>query len=699
MEEKKEIEAPQFAVVKFSDSKVPLFKETKNKDFILYGENNKYPEYLTYLFDKSAKHNAIITGKAAYVYGKGFPNGDFPINRMGDTLNDLTQKAALDIETYGGFKWELIYNYLGQIAEIYHTDYTTIRKAKSGGFYYKESWGNEFDRDSGEFIPAFKPGTITESQIFEYNEYRPMTRFYPLPGYIGCNNYIETDIEISKFHLSSIRNGMMPSKMIQFFKGEPTEDKKQEVEKRLARKFAGSENAGNFLLVFNDANSTQSKVTVDDLSANELDKQFDILNKTCQQEIFSGHRVTSPMLFGIKEEGQLGGNTELATAYAIFLNTYSKPKAKALSKEIQELLNYTSFKGQYELQPTDPIGVIINPHDVVNSLPKKFVFENLGVPPEDWDGENIGADNRPTQTIPIAPATTIGQPDPAALAANPPAPVNENIKNLTAKQHQQMLRIIRQYTKGLLTAATAKILLRQGLGLPDKDINEILGIPAAAGAMSFDAEEDRIIGMFDAAGESKNDYQIVKSKPVSFGTDVEAEFDEEVYIKEAFLTTTDLSVSEGRILDLIKKDKLISPETIAGLIQETVAYVQGKIDSLITRGYIQQTTTSDGVDDIIERVIVEQPLIPPTTIDNTPISKISIMYSYEGPQDSKNRPFCARMMELRRLYTRKDIEDISARLGYSVFDRRGGFWTRKGTHDTTPYCRHTWKSNIVIKKG
>jgi hypothetical protein len=230
-------------VVKFSDSKIPVFKEARNKDYILYGENNQYPEYLTYLFDKSAKHNAIITGKAAYIFGKGFDNGDFPINRIGETLNDLTIKASLDIETYGGFKWEIIYNYLGEIAEIYHVDYSTIRKGKNGGFYYKEKWcaraadGSWINssKDDGEFIPAFKPGVVTESQIFEYNEYRPMTRFYPLPGYIGCNNYIETDIEISKFHLSSIRNGMMPSKMIQFFKGEPTEDKKAEVEKRMAR--------------------------------------------------------------------------------------------------------------------------------------------------------------------------------------------------------------------------------------------------------------------------------------------------------------------------------------------------------------------------------------------------------------------------------------------------------------------------------
>jgi hypothetical protein len=406
------------------------------------------------------------------------------------------------------------------------------------------------------------------------------------------------------------------------------------------------------------------------------------------------------MLFGVKEEGQLGGNTELATSYAIFQNTYSKPKAEALSKEIEYLLGYTKWKGVYELQPTDPVGVIINPHDVINALPKKYVFEKLNIPAEDWDLENIGSDNRPTPTTPIAPSTTVGSPDPAqpGMPAAQSAPVNENIKNLTAKQHQQMLRIIRQYTKGQLTQATAKILLRQSLGLPDKDINEMLGIPQAQGVMSFDAEDDRIIGMFDAAGEPKNDFQIVKSKPVNFGSDIEAEFDEEIYLKEAFLTTADLTVTESRILDLIRKDKRISAETIASLLGQSTALIQAKLDSLITRGYISQTTVTDGLDDIVERLIMPETTIPPVTIDNTPISKISIMYSYEGPQDSKNRPFCARMLELNRLYTRADIEKISQRLGYSVWDRRGGFWTRKGTNNTTPWCRHRWDSHVVIKK-
>lgn len=695
---------PDIIVLKFADSKIPVFKETRNKDYIKYGEKNNYPEYLTYLFDKSAKHNAIITGKANYVFGDGFENGDFVINRLGESLNDIAKRTALDVELYGGFRCEVIWTMGGKIGEIYHVDYSTIRVGKDCGYYWKEAWNtrNSFgewtdnNREQEEFIPGFDPSHPVGSQIYAYNEYRPMVRFYPLPSYIGCNNYVETDIEISKFYLSSIRNGMMPSKMIQFFKGEPTDEKKREVERRMGQKFAGSENAGRFLLVFNDANATKA-VQVDDLSANDLDKMFVELNKTCQQEIFSGHLVTSPMLFGIKTDGQLGGNTELYTAYAIFQNTYSKPKASAISKEVQYLLKYSIFPGEYDLKPTDPIGIQFDVKDVVNSLPKEFVFTALGIPKEMWGLENIGADNRPTPTTPIAPSTQVTGP--GAVAPGEAAIANDNIKNLTAKQHQQLMRIIRQYGKGQLTEQAAKTLLRTGLGLTDADINEVLGIKAVA-AMSFSEQGDDIVAMFDACGDSKADFEILKSKKVSFTSELEAEGDEAIYIQEAF-ADYDVTSTENAILELIKKDKRITPKVIGDTIGQSEAYVQSKIDSLTKRGYLESTTETIGIDTIIERTVPEATKIaaPPIPGNKTPPTQIFVKYSYEvkpgiGPSIiTTTRPFCRKMVGLSRLYSRADIESISQRLGYSVFDRKGGWW------GDNPECRHRWVSHIVIKKG
>ncbi|MFT3679425.1 MAG: hypothetical protein QM791_04080 [Ferruginibacter sp.] len=663
-----EEKSPEFIVLKFSDSKVPVFKETRNKEYIKYGENNLYPEYLTYLFNKSAKHNAIINGKSHYVFGNGYENGDFIINRCGDSLNDVSKKSVTDIELYAGYRWEIIWGHNKKIAEIYHVEFQTLRKAKNGGFYYKETWNEREKKCEEEFIPAFDPTNPVGSQIFEYNEYRPGVRYYPLPGYIGSNNYIETDIEISKYYLSSIRNGMLPSKMIQFFSGEPTEEKKRQIEKRWNDKFTGSENAGKVLLVFNAANA-QNPVQVDDLSASELDKHFQELNKTTQQEIYAGHNVTSPMLFGIKTEGQLGGNNELQVAYSIFQNTYSKPKAKAYDKEVNWILGYSNFPGKYELKPSEPIGLNFDVKDVIGQLPKQFILEKLGVPQDMWN-------------MPAADGKVIEQA----------SSVNDTIKNLTGRQHQAIERIVRKYENGKMTRAAAVTMLKKGYALDDEDIDAFLGPDET---QQFSAED--VISVFDEFGESKSDFEIVKSKKVCFETDEEAEADEVIFINEAF-KTYDISSTENRIIELIKKDERITPDVIASTIGETKAFVERKIDSLIKRGYIETSKEVIGLDEIIKRTVPKgiDIITPPPKTKINP-TQIYIKYSYEGPVDNRNRPFCAKLMSLNRLYSRAEIEKISQRLGYSVFDRRGGFWNDNGV--IKEHCRHSWKSNIVIKKG
>jgi hypothetical protein len=662
-------QGPEIIVLKFADSKIPVFKEARGKDYIKYGEKNDYPDYLTYLFNKSAKHNAILTGKANYIFGEGFENGDTEINRLGETLNDIAKKAILDIEIYGGFRLEVIWSMGGKVSEIYHVDYTTIRLDKDSGYWYKETW-DILNRDEAKFIEAFNPSEPHGSQLFAYNEYRPQTRFYPLPGYIGCNNYIETDIEISKFYLSSIRNGMAPSKMIQFFQGEPTDEKKRQIEHRFKQKFAGSENAGQFILVF--GNDKQKSVQIDDLSGSEVDKMFTELNKTCQQEIFSGHLVTNPMLFGIKTEGQLGASTELRTSYEIFINTYAKPKASAFTKEISYLLSYSLFAGKYELIQTDPVGIQIDVKDVAQSLPKLWVFKKLGIPEDQWGDQPINPkDLQPTPPgLPQAPETQLS---------------NENIKNLTPKQHQQVIRIIRDFSKGRITELTARTLLRTGYGLSEEDINNLLGIQ-----VQMSSDVDSVIELFDSFGDDRGDYEILKTKEV-FSDDLEME--EKIFYAEF---KPDLSYSESQILDLIKKDPLITATVIATIIGQTELYVKTKIDALVERGILESKVVQVGTDSVIEWILPEAIKVPPVKIGGKTPSMISIRYSYEGPQDSRNRPFCARMLKLNRMYTRADIELISQKLGYSVFDRRGGFWNDHGT--IHPYCRHKWKSNIVVKK-
>jgi DNA-binding Lrp family transcriptional regulator len=693
-------------VLKFSDSRIPEFKEVNNKNFVLYGEQNDYPEYLLYQYKKCGKHRAIINGKSKYIFGGGLEgSGGFAstinesgivtaasfVNRKKETMADILKKCIKDNEIYGGSRLFVTWNLAGKVAEITHDDFNKFRTGKNGGFYWKDKWfdtkgrpnNKEIEKQYDEFTGIAPLQGKNKIQVFAYNEYEPGADYYPLPEYVGCANYIDIDIEISKFHLSAIRNGMMPSKMIQFYTGEPSEDKKKEIEKRFAKKFAGSENAGKFVLVFN---STKDKsVDISDLSFSELDKQFDLLAKQTQQEIFTGHQVISPMLFGVKTEGQLGGNTELRTAYEIFINTYAKPKQENLETMVNYFGELMGKGSSYKFIQLDPIGLIFDAKDFLDKLPLDFVFEKLGI-----SKKYITPTTVATLPAPGVPAITEQQ-----QAADP---VNENIKNLTAKQHQQLLRIIRQYGKGQITKEQATVLLKTGLGLNDSDIASMLGIEEADGEIQkFVAEimnEDNVIQMFNSCGDLKKDFHIIKSRKVKFGKEV-AEDEIEFYQRLAF--KTDVTITEASILDLITKDKRITPEVIAKTLDTTPEYVTAKIAKLVKGGLLDSKQGKVGEDTVIERTLTK-PLskinVPPGDLETT---EILVKYSYEGPQDNRNRPFCAKLLSLDRIYSRTEIENISSRLGYSVWDRRGGWWTKPdGTH--SPSCRHRWESHIVVRK-
>ncbi len=675
---------PQVIFLKFADSAVPVFKENKRREWIEYGEKNNYPEYLLTLYNKSAKHNAIINAKSHYIFGNGFENGNNKVNYEGETLNDISRKIVKDRVIFGGARIEIIWGLNKKIAQVYHCDYTQLRKHKEGGFLFKENWDDKYNRDEPVYIPEFNPANPVGSQIFEICDYRPGIKYYPLPDYIGCLNYIETDIEISKFYLSSIKNGMMPSKMIQFYEGaNVTDEKKANIERRWQSKFAGAENAGKFILVFNTSKDKQ--VTVDDLSASELDKHFQELNKTTQQEIYAGHNITSPMLFGIKTEGQLGGTNELQISYAVFQNTYSTPKAKEIGNEISYLMSFSNFPGEYELKPTDPVGINIDIKDVMDKLPVRFILEKVGVPEDMWAE---------------SPAGTVAPTQQAAENTN------EALRSLTAKQHQQLRRVIREYSKGILTEAAAKTLLKTSLGLSDEDINSILGVSVK---MSFGSDagviqhfkekgidltvtnEDEVIKVFDEYGDSKNDFEILRTVK-TFSADEQ----DEIVLKDAFLVY-DITATENRIIELIKKDPLITPETIASVIGESKSFVESKLKSLVKKGYLEESESIIGTDTVVKRTLPEGVDLTKPPVRGTPPTQIYVKYSYEGPVDNRNRPFCAKLMALNRLYSRAEIEKISERLGYSVFDRRGGFWNKNGK--ILPHCRHSWKSNVIIKKG
>ena len=625
---------PNIIFLGFADNKRPEFIETKSKDWILYGADNYFPDHILYLYDKSSVHGAIINNKVKYIIGNGVaippavPGGISlaNINRYGESFNKILEKSVKDIELFGGFYWQIVYDLLGRVKEIIHTPFQTVRKDKDHGWWYCKKWNwTKVKKVDPVFIEPFDSIKPEGVQLFSYKEYRPGDQEYPLPGYFAALNDIETDCEISIYNLSVMKNGQFTGKLISFFNGVPTDEKQKELENKWNKKFNGSENAGKTMLAFN--NGTDKEPVVSDLSSTDLDKLFDQLRKSTEGKIFAGHEVTSPVLFGIMQPGSLGNRTEMQDSYEIFRNTYANAKQQAL----EEIIN---------------------------------IFFPLI--------------NQPVQKIiPVSPLGGAAQPGAPAAQLE----TNENIKNMTGRQFQQLERVIRKYRAGKLDKAAAALLLKNSFGLGDDDIETML---AADSAFDKDFTEVEVAEMFALCGKKIDRFDVIKSR--KFSAD-----DEEM----AF---ADVKGNDASIVDLIRKDKRITAEIIAETLDVETSYVTGRIKVLTERGVLSSSSTKIGIDTIIEHAINTENI---DKIDKPETVDIFIRYSYEvkpgvGPElIPTSRPFCKRLIELNHLgfmYSRADIERITQRVGFSVWDRKGGWW------GDSPECRHEWKRNTIIKK-
>lgn len=662
--------------LKFSDVPLPVFKKVSGKDYIPFGTDNKYPEFLLYLYNKSSKHNAIVNGKAGYIFGNGLkadtedPNAKAFLERAngyGDSLDEVCKKTILDIELFGGFYWQPIRDQLGRVKDIYHIEFHKVRSNKDNSrFWYKNDW-NDTKETAQEFV-AFgtkdSEGKFCAKEIFFYHEYRPGADTYSLPNYIGSLNYIESDIEVSKHTLTNAKTGFSASKLVNFFNGEPEEEKKKQIQKRFEDRNTGSEGK-KVIISFNNANSTAP--TVQDLGTSDLTKEdFQQVDNLISQNIYAGHQVTSPMLFGIKTEGQLGGTTELRTAYDIFKNTYVTSKQQALEKVINFFAKQKGIVAKLSFVHSDPVGIQITDAIIAESLTKDEKRQLLGKAPEEQKTQNALVDvigglspllaNKLTESmtqneirsivglaplpngdvIPTVEGTPAGQTQVTA-DTDENSPVNEHLKNLTGKQQQQLLRIIRQFSKGQLTKEQAVLLLQSSLGLNEADVYTLLGIDNEEQEFEKEYTEEEVAAMFAECGEGRDVFEIMQTRKV------------------AFSTNNGCAISELELREVFEDAETIEDPEVKKKVSEIV-----KVTKKLPRIFIKYSyEPRPGLDPIIE-----------TT-----------------------RPFCKKLVTLNRFYSRMEIERISERVGYSVWDRRGGFWGDR------PTCRHIWKQHVVIKKG
>ena len=378
--------------INFENVKIPEFKQVRGKDWIYFGVDNRYPDYLIELYERCAKHQAIVSGKVNYIVGGGFEYKDKFISIPDKAILDefirmvnndgWVEQAAQSLEIFNGIFFEVIWTKSKRDFDVNILPFNKMRTNEDETmFYYSKDWKPSINQIADpektgykEFKP-FDPKNPGGTQVYYFKILSPCisgVNVYPKPEYLGTTAAIETDIEISNWHLTNVKTGFAAGTMINFNNGQPTEEAQESIERQIKKKVTGTDRAGALIITFNDGKDRAPEII--NMTPSDLDKQFIELTKRINQEIYTGHKISSPILFGVATEGALGQRNEMIDADELFQNRYISIRQRIIENIVNMFASLKGIKNDL---------VIKRVESLKRAIPEAAymkVYDSLGIP-------------------------------------------------------------------------------------------------------------------------------------------------------------------------------------------------------------------------------------------------------------------------------------------------------------------------------
>tara|TARA_R110001632_G_scaffold120942_2_gene233636 strand:+ start:604 stop:2565 length:1962 start_codon:yes stop_codon:yes gene_type:complete len=373
-------------IVSLSTYTSPEIIETGNKEWVSYGVDNNYFQYLIDRYNGSPTNNAIINGVSQMIYGRGLDalNSSKKPEQYAKMISlfkkDMVRKVCYDLKLMGQCAMQVIYSKDRKtIAQVEHIPVENLRAEKCNdkgeieAYYYSDNWVKVKSVNTTTRIPAF--GFSKENiEIVYIKPYRAGYKYYSSPDYAGGLQYAELEQEISNYHLNNILQGLAPSMLINFNNGTPNAEERQMLENRIYEKFSGSSNAGKFILAFND--NPESAATIEPIQLSDAHNQYQFLSDESSKKVMVSHRVVSPMLLGIKDNSGLGNNAEeLKTASTLMDNTVIRPFQTLLIDAFDGILAYNQISLKLYFKTLQPLEFT----DLENVQDSETMEEETGV--------------------------------------------------------------------------------------------------------------------------------------------------------------------------------------------------------------------------------------------------------------------------------------------------------------------------------
>jgi hypothetical protein len=356
--------------IQLADYQAPKITENKREEWVDFGEDNDYYQFLIDRYNGSTTNNAVINNISKLIYGKGLTANDasrkpneFAQMKMLFS-KDTIRKIIKDLKLLGEFNLQLIYNEKkSKIVRVEHLPTNLVRSEKCNkdgeveAIYYSDNW-QDVKKFPPKRIPLFGYGSNGDKlEVLRVGNYTIGQKYYSNVDYLGGVSYASLEEEISNYLINEVQNGFSGTKIVNFNNGVPTEEQQTIIQNKVKSTLTGSK--GKKVIVAFNSDETK-KTTVDDIPLNDAPEHYKYLSDECLAKIMLSHNVTSPLLFGIATTTGFSANAdELKNSYILFENMVIKPFQETICDGLDKVLAFNeisldlAFK---QLQPLDADG-------------------------------------------------------------------------------------------------------------------------------------------------------------------------------------------------------------------------------------------------------------------------------------------------------------------------------------------------------
>lgn len=675
-------------------TQLPEFPVDRNMNIIKWGKKNDFPTDIIKLSSTHPIHSAILKGKARYLAGLSIKSEqDVPIvqdflkyaNRT-ESWYDLSRKCYPDKTLYGGFALIVTTNIAGQPLSFHHVDIGKLRISECmTGVWYSEEWSKKTLQIEKTWYPFYKEG-FAGSSVYLYKDHSASVNkiedAYPKPEYTSVLLDISTDVEISKYFNSLVKNGFSAGHIITFFGGELKPEVKADIKRRFQEQHQGPDNAGKVVLAFVSKDGKGAEIV--NVDSNNLDKQYKELNDRNRQNIISGHGYPH-VLAKIQTEGKLSDRSEIDLAQELLLSEYVKPEQLPFLSVVKKFCKIkTGVDTNFSTEQFSLLGLdYFNPNvqkyltndEVRTALGLEVVAK--GVPSQAESTNNALNSLSPLVATKVLEAMSeeeirslIGlNPKDSVIdeMGNVITPIkesaNEHIKNLSAYQQGRLFATAKKFKDGKITKEQALIIIK-GFGINESDAMPFMGLSAQQLSVKLSGlskEEVFLSWVKQNTIEIDEQDELISTDYVNFGNrDEVIRFELTKQLEVRLKDDEDLRRDEPSLKDFLKDLITRKPK--------------GRNEKL--------PPTDDGFENVVYTVY-KYGLRPELAAKGEPILL------------DTSHDFCIKMVaatEGKKRLTFEKIDSLQNDFGDNAFDFRGGFWGKKNT------CRHIWLAETRIKR-